>query len=106
MINRDGVSLVIEPGMVLQQVLVKVQKGRKLVFWKIIYQTWLEARYSLSYVKSEELFYHLLACELAVDSLGYQWFSFFLTTATLYCFNFLKHRCPASRFMCTAISLS
>lgn len=33
MINRDGVSLVIEPGMVLlQQVLVKVQKGRKPVF--------------------------------------------------------------------------
>lgn len=32
MINRDGVSLVIDPGMVLQQVLVKVQKGRKFVF--------------------------------------------------------------------------
>lgn len=32
MINRDGVSLVIDPGMVLQQVPVKVQKGRRFVF--------------------------------------------------------------------------
>ena len=27
MINRDGVSLVIDPGMVLQQMLVEVQRG-------------------------------------------------------------------------------
>ena len=77
MINRDGVSLVIDPGMVLQQVLVKVQRGRKFMFLEIIYQTWLENQISFSLCESAELFYHLLSCDLAVNSLGYQWFLFF-----------------------------